>query len=55
MHRNNILLPLLPLLLLSFLPVVASVIDGNNFKNMIEELAENSLGVKEIQVQNIVK
>ena len=48
---NKLLLPLLPLLLLSLLPVVASVIDGNDFKDMIEELAENSLGVQEIQVQ----
>ena len=50
MHHNKLLLSWLPLLLLSLLPVVASVIDGNTFKDMIEELSENSLGVKEIQV-----
>ena len=48
--NNKLLLPLLPLLLLLLLPVVALVIDGNDFKDRIEKLAENSLGVQEIQV-----
>ena len=51
MHPTWPLLPLLWLPLLgSLLRVVASEVDGDVFREMIEELAENSLGVKEIQV-----